>query len=69
VDFSLHLDILSAVAPVIQGQQLYYFQQIQQVNPKQVQPGHPVSQGIPMPTNKPLFLRPPVSVTFRPLIL
>jgi hypothetical protein len=50
------LDILSAVAPVIQGQQLYYFQQIQQVNPKQVQPGHPVSQGIPRGVIGPVWI-------------
>ncbi|XP_050892629.1 pre-mRNA-processing protein 40A isoform X1 [Lathyrus oleraceus] len=45
--------------PVIQGQQLQYSQQMQQLPPRQIQPGHPVSspQGIPMPyiqTNRPL---------------
>jgi pre-mRNA-processing factor 40 len=45
--------------PVIQGQQLQYSQQMQQLTPRQSQPGHPVSssQGIPMPyiqTNRPL---------------
>ncbi|KAK2452659.1 pre-mRNA-processing protein 40A [Trifolium repens] len=45
--------------PVIQGQQLQYSQQMQQLTPRQSQPGHPVSssQGIPMSyiqTNRPL---------------
>lgn len=45
--------------PAIQGQQLQYSQQMQQLAPRQIQPGHPVSssQGIPMPyiqTNRPL---------------
>ncbi|KAI5397189.1 hypothetical protein KIW84_063129 [Lathyrus oleraceus] len=37
--------------PVIQGQQLQYSQQMQQLPPRQIQPGHLVSspQGIPMP--------------------
>lgn len=49
----------NAGMPVIQGQQLQYSQQMQQLPPRQIQPGHPVSspQGIPMPyiqTNRPL---------------